>query len=356
MFAAEFRELVSGNLRGPRAQLLRWGLRAAEVPYRFAVALRNRAYDHGVLHVHRVDVPVVSVGNLTLGGTGKTPMVAWLADWFGQRSIRVTLISRGYGAEPERPNDEAEELALRMPHIPHIQNPNRHQAARLAIDQHHCQLIVLDDGFQHRRLARDLDIVLLDAVEPFGYLHVFPRGMLREPLEGLSRADVIGLSRADMVDVPTRAAVRDAVGKMAPAATWCELMHAPRELVNAEGHTAPLEMLAGRRVAAFCGLGNPAGFHHTLQHCGYDVVALRDFADHHTFQPTDIESLAQWAVDSGADAVVCTQKDLVKIQACQLGQKALWAVSIDLKLIGGSNELHSRLEQLLASHRLPQSD
>ena len=224
--ALRFRDLVSGRRRGLWAALLRGGLRAAEVPYTWAVRRRNRRYDTGAAAVHRVAVPVISVGNLTLGGTGKTPMVEWLARWLGDRQVPVGMVSRGYrgarckvsgvrggtrgtgreaGGTPAPQNDEALELAWSLPGVGHVQDPDRVAAARRAIDEFHCRLILLDDGFQHRRIARDLDIVLLDALEPLGFGHVFPRGTLREPLEGLARADVVVLSRADLVAPDRRA-------------------------------------------------------------------------------------------------------------------------------------------------------
>ena len=176
---SEFRDLVSGRRRGIGASVLRAALRVAEVPYGLAMLWRNRRYDRDLARTHRVEVPVVSVGNLTLGGTGKTPMVEWIARHLRAQNVRVTLISRGYGAEAGAANDEALELEQKLPDVPHLQNPDRVAAARTAVDKLDCQLILLDDGFQHRRLGRDLDIVLLDALEPFGFGHVFPGGMLR---------------------------------------------------------------------------------------------------------------------------------------------------------------------------------
>ncbi len=182
--ANHFREIVSGRRRGAGAAVSRGVLRLAEVPYTAAVRWRNRRYDGAHAAIARVGVPVLSVGNLTLGGTGKTPLVEWIARWFGERGVRVGIVSRGYGATNGQKNDEALELELSLPNVPHVQNPDRVAAARDAIERHGCQLILLDDGFQHRRLGRDLDIVLLDASAPFGFEHVFPRGMLREPLAG----------------------------------------------------------------------------------------------------------------------------------------------------------------------------
>ncbi len=184
--AANFRDVVSGRRRGPTATLLRGVLRLAEVPYSLAMRQRNRSFESGRRPSHQVNAIVVSVGNLTLGGTGKTPMVEWLARWFIERGVRTAIVSRGYKSKPGSLNDEGKELAQKLPAATHLQNPDRVAAAQQAIDQFACQLIILDDAFQHRRIRRNLDIVLLDALEPFGFDHVFPRGLLREPLEGLS--------------------------------------------------------------------------------------------------------------------------------------------------------------------------
>ena len=160
---AQFRALVSGHRRGPLAALARSLLWAAKFPYGAAVNWRNRAYDRGSRPIARVEVPVICVGNLTLGGTGKTPMVAWIARWARQQQVRVCVASRGYRAEAGQTSDEGLQLERMLPDVPHLENPDRAAAARLAIDELDMQWIVLDDGFQHRKLARDLDIVLLDA-------------------------------------------------------------------------------------------------------------------------------------------------------------------------------------------------
>ncbi len=149
-----------------------------------------------------------------------------------------------------------------MPDVPHLQNPDRLAAAATAVEEFECQLILLDDGFQHRRLGRDLDIVLLDALEPFGFDHVFPRGMLREPVASLARADVIALSRADMVAPALREELRTIAARHNPQAAWVEMRHAPVRLLSSAGQAAPFTALAGQRIAPFCGIGNPAGFRH----------------------------------------------------------------------------------------------
>ncbi len=343
---SQFRDLVSGRRRGAGAAMLRVGLRGVEVPYTLAVAWRNRRYDSGRAAVHRVPVPVVSVGNLTLGGTGKTPMVQWIARWLRGRGQRVTLVSRGYGAQAGAVNDEALELEQNLPDVPHVENPDRVAAARLAVEELDCQLIVLDDAFQHRRIHRDLDVVMLDALEPFGFGHVFPRGTLREPLRGLRRADVVVLSRADLLEPDERARVHEQVRRHAPEAVWAEVMHAPQRLLSSSGETRPLDTLRDEPVAAFCGIGNPAGFRHTLERCACRAVAFREFPDHHRYGRADVESLADWADRLDVAAVVCTHKDLVKLSVEGLGRHPLWAVTIGIEFLTGQAEMEARLDDL----------
>jgi tetraacyldisaccharide 4'-kinase len=345
--ATEFRKIVSGERRDPVAQLLRAGFHAASWPYGAAVRWRNRGYDRQRREIYRVAVPVISVGNLTVGGTGKTPMVEWLAKWFRQRGVRVCIISRGYGAEAGARNDEALELEQKLPDVPHLQNPDRVAAARLAIDELDTELILLDDAFQHRRIHRDLDIVLLDALEPFGYGHLLPRGLLREPVRSLARADVVALSRADAVDADRRSEIREAAMRHAPHAVWLELAHQPQQLLGVPDISAEIDTLRGLPVAAFCGIGNPAGFRHSLESCGLEVAAFREFPDHHSYDRADIGSLAESARQ--ARALVCTHKDLVKLQTSDIAGVPLWALQIGLSIEKGLASLEEKLQAVLAS-------
>lgn len=330
---------------------MRLALTLAEIPYTIAMRWRNRRFDAGRAAVHRLPIPVVSVGNITLGGTGKTPFVEWVARWFSQRGIRVGIVSRGYGAARgghgiEAQNDEALELERRLPGVPHVQIPDRVEGARRAMLRFGCQAVVLDDAFQHRRLARDLDLCLVDALEPFGYGHVFPRGTLREPVDGLRRADVVVLSRVDLVTAAARRSIRATAARLAPGAAWAEVAYLPQSLVNARGGTAGLAAVAESPVAAFCGVGNPAGFRRTLENLGCRVIAFREFADHYRYTRADIESLIAWADGLDAAAVVCTSKDLVKLGIDRLGSRPLWAVSIVLNFLSGQEAVERKLIEL----------
>lgn len=342
----EFRDLVSGRRQDVAASVLRSALRVAETPYTLALRWRNRRYDLGHANIERVAVPVVSVGNLTLGGTGKTPLVKWLARRLASQGMQPAIVSRGYRATSGNLNDEARELRQSLPNVPHVQNADRVAAARAAMDYHGCDVIVLDDGFQHRRLARDLDIVLLDALEPFGFDHVFPRGTLREPLAGLRRAGVVCLSRADAVSESELQAIRDRVANIAPNIIWCEIKHAPSGLINSARETQPLDVLRGKRVAAFCGIGNPAGFRHTLDSARCEVVAWREFPDHHSFSQADLAELSKMAEEARADLVICTHKDLVKVERDNLAGRPLWAVTIEIEFLNGQGAMEEMLARV----------
>ena len=343
-----FRQIVSGARRGPMALLARGLLTLAEQPYRLAMDCRNARYDNDPRRIHRAGAMVISVGNITLGGTGKTPLTVWLAKWFLLRGVRVALVSRGYGANDGKSNDEAREVAQQLPDVPHIQNKDRVAAAQLAVSKYDSQLILVDDGFQHRRLHRDLDIVVIDALAPFGYDRVFPRGMLREPMKGLRRTDLLVLSRADQVGAETRRQIKQTAARQAPNGAWVDLMHQPSSLIQADGPSTSIDQLRNTPIAAFCGIGNPRGFHTTLQSIGYDVRAFREFPDHHNYGDEDMKSLAKWANQVEAAALVCTHKDLVKINSNRLADIPLWALAIEIHVVVGEEILTSQLNSILA--------
>jgi len=343
-----YRELVSGRWNGPVPAALRGWLAALARPYAWIVRRRNEQFDRGSRPVTRLAASVVSVGNLTVGGTGKTPLVAWLARWLGQRGRGVSIISRGYGARRGAPNDEALELAARLPAVPHFQNPRRAAAARAALAANPDHVLLLDDGFQHRQLARDLDIVLLDALAPFGYDHLLPRGLLREPTSGLARAQVVALSRSNAICEAERQALAGHVRQLAPDAAWVELVQRPTGFVSASGEHVSIDALRGLGVAAFCGIGNPAGFRQTLAECGVVVRDFLELPDHCRYQERELKRVADWLRRcEPAQAVVCTRKDLVKIPHEEIANQRLLALEIEVEIVRGLAELESLLLQTL---------
>ncbi len=351
--ADAFRQLADGSRTGLAADGARLLLAALSLPYGAAVRLRNAAYDVGLLPAARAAVPVVSVGNLTLGGTGKTPLVAWIARRYRERGCRVAIVSRGYGARRGERSDEAAELALVLPDVPHVADRDRVAAVERA-RRDGSQVVVLDDGFQHRRLARRLDIVVVDATDPFGCGHLFPRGLLREPLASLRRADAVVLTRATAISRERRAAIRTALAAAAGQLpeVWIDAGHQPVALAGHDGRRLPLEWLAGHRPAAFAGIGNPAAFRDTLTRLGSAPVAFRAFPDHHPYSDADVRGLADWSAAAGATALVTTLKDLVKLPDAPL-PLPLVALEIALEPLGDAGALERLLDTVWAASGTP---
>jgi tetraacyldisaccharide 4'-kinase len=351
-----FHALVSDRARGVWPGAKRLGLWAASVPYGWGVTLRNRLYDRGWKRSVRAPLPVVSIGNLTLGGTGKTPCVEYVARFFRQRDLRVAILSRGYGSTGGR-NDEALVLEQNLPDVPHLQGADRLSLAAIATEELESEVLVLDDGFQHRRLARDLDLVLLDATEPWGHGYLFPRGLLREPPSSLRRAGAIVLTRCEQASVSQLERLRRVVQNRTSGVPIAEAVHRPVEWVNSEGQTAPLDLVLQHPLAAFCGIGNPAAFQQTLHSLGATSLDFRTFVDHHRYTREDVSQLHAWARQQPAAAmIVTTQKDLVKLRVLQLGGRPLWALRIALEVRAGKDALEARLEQIAGRVRRPDSD
>jgi tetraacyldisaccharide 4'-kinase len=350
-------DLIAGRRRGLFPSLLRGGLAGLALLYRAGWELNDAAWSVGLRRTRRAPLPVVSVGNLTAGGTGKTPFAAFLADEFHARGLGPVFVSRGYGAAPGQLNDEALVLQRLCPGVPLIQNADRLQACRLAQSRHRAQVAILDDGFQHRRLARDLDLVLVDATNPWGYGRLLPRGLLREPRRALRRASLFVLTRTDLVD---RAAVDRLREELAPfGRPILEAIFEPRGLIDAAGIRCDFSSTVGRRLGAFCGLGNPDAFAAALASRGLSLaIPLMRLPDHHRYSSADVSRLACWAAMNGLDDVLTSLKDLVKLPAALPGAPTffqsgrpnsgvrLWAVETQTRIVAGAAELAKALDRL----------
>ncbi len=313
--------------------------------------LRNRLFDVGWKQSHRASVPVVSVGNLTLGGTGKTPFVEFLADFYGNRGQRVGILSRGYGAQDGK-NDEAMLLEDNLPAVRHLQGRDRVALAATAVREKQLDLLILDDGFQHRRLARDLDVVLIDTKQCWGLDFLFPRGLMRESWRELRRANVVILTRCDQVSEQTRGRLREAIARVAPSAVVAEGIHRPERLLSIDGRGGSLDLLNERPVAAFCGIGNPDAFAETLVARGCELIAFRRYPDHHVYSRDDVNCLHEWA--SGLDRpvrLVTTQKDLVKLRSLWTSTAELWALRVRFQFRAGYDELERKLVEVIDNPR-----
>ena len=347
-----FYDLVSGRKTGIIAATLRGGLRLLEMPYCSVVSCRNFLFNKRIVSAHRFSVPIISVGNLTLGGTGKSPMVAWLCRFFLEHNIRPGLVSRGYGKVSSEGNDEFMEMSRRFPTVPHIQDRDRGRAIQKLLQTEQVDLIILDDAFQHRRVERNIDVVLIDATVPFGFGHVFPRGTLRESLTGLRRAHIALLTRSDLVDGAEREKIRQRVLSINPNIIWGETTHVPTSLVSAQSCSAgafvtePIESISGQSVLAFCGIGNPAAFQKTLERCSVRVAKLIPFPDHYHYTARDIETLIRTAQEFNTDSILCTMKDLVKLARMGFLELPLRAVSIEIQFTIGESTVRERLEKM----------
>ena len=294
-----------------------WFSRLLAIPegcYRLLVALdvrraeRRRARGDGPRRLPR---PVVSVGNIVAGGSGKTPVVeAFAREWL-RRGGRPAILSRGYRAGPHG-NDEYQLLCRRLPGIPHVQDPDRFRGGERVLREHPgVDLFLLDDGFQHRALHRDLDVVILDATRPLGYGHLLPRGYRREPWSALRRADHILLTRLDGVSSQKLEILRTFLREQFPRIPVSDVEMISEGLRAADGE---VRNDGFPTCVAFAGIGNPRAFFTGLRRQGYEVVDTRSFPDHHSFDEDDLHDLKSWAAERGASALVCTEKDGVKLE------------------------------------------
>jgi tetraacyldisaccharide 4'-kinase len=343
----ELQKIISGEKKCAGAKLMRLLLYVQAVAvYKPIINLRNRLYDKQWLKSYRLGVPVICVGNITAGGTGKTPMVVWLCRYLLQHGKKVALLSRGYKGSNKTGNDEIQMIRQTLPEVPVVIDPDRVRGGKKAIEKYHPDIIVLDDGFQHRRLRRDLDIVMIDCTCPFGYEAVLPRGLLREPLEQLRRADAIVLSRADLIGADELDAIKNRLnaGETGKLIACCR--HQPKALFRSDDEEIPLSELSGRKVAAFCGIGNPESFPATLNQLGAKVIARKFLPDHVNYNETIVSQLKQWRRDSGADWLMTTHKDWVKLKqfpAVRKWRELHW-LKIELDITEGREQLGRKIE------------
>jgi tetraacyldisaccharide 4'-kinase len=338
--------LTSGIILGPLGAL-----------YGVVTRARLALYRKGALRVHRLAAPVISVGNLTTGGTGKTPLVEWLARWLARENRRPCILTRGYGranagarvvvsdgervlAEASEGGDEPRLLAERLQGVAAvISDADRVAAAQWAFRNLRSNLFILDDGFQHLRVARDLNIVTVDATNPWGGGRLLPWGRLREPARGLSRADCCVITRADQAaniealreEVKCRSGGRPVFLSRARTNGLRPVASLPSKDSREAGLASPLSITeAPKEVAAFCALGNPQSFFTHLRNDGFTLKHQRAFPDHHVYTQSDIEALEREAQSSGARALLTTAKDDVKLRELRF-QLQCYVVEIELE-------------------------
>jgi len=337
--------VISGERRDVVAALLRGLCRVASWGYAAAIAVRNTAYDYGWFRTTKLAVPVISIGNITTGGTGKTPVVAWCIHELQRRGSRPGIVSRGYRSLDGEVNDEALVLERLCPGVPHVQDRDRIRGGQRAIDQFGCDVLVLDDAFQHRRIVRDLDLVLIDALQPWGYGHLLPRGLLREPRSALARSHVLLITRADQITPATCAMLSQELMRHCPQARPVPVRFQPQEWLAVDGTRYPLLNWQAQRVAMFCGIGSPAGFRQSLTGLT-TVIAEQLFPDHHHYTSSDLDQLEQWRHELGITTLVTTLKDLVKIPATHPVANHVFALQIGTEVLENAPEISRALDAI----------
>jgi tetraacyldisaccharide 4'-kinase len=342
---------MSGEARGIGAGLLRAGLAVGEVPYALVTRIRNKLFDARLRKSVRLPRPVVSIGNITAGGTGKTPAVRWLAERLRDGGKKVAILSRGYKSKGGELGDEPSMLQALLNGDGNASpvfvraNAKRARAGQELLHEvggSGVDVFILDDGFQHRQLARDFDLVLIDATAPFGYGHVFPRGMLREPVSGLVRATAFMLTRVDEVESGAIDRAREVLRRYNPSAPLYETVHAPTHLRHAgSAKPIPLDAMRGRPWFAFCGIATPTSFLRQLETLGGTPAGSRAFADHHTYGEKDVAAIVAAASKAGANVLVTTEKDWVKLErlpAVKRLELPLWRLDVKLQFLRVDDE------------------
>jgi tetraacyldisaccharide 4'-kinase len=282
--------------------------------YSAIMRCRNAMYDGGVLKSHSLGKPTISVGNITSGGTGKTPVVRWLAERLLSDGYRPAILMRGYRSDVTGFSDERELLAGYLPDVPVIANPDRIAGAADALARNPpIDTFILDDGMQHRRARRDVNLVLVHAADPFSNGWVLPCGLLREPLAGLSRADAFLLTHADEVDSAAIDRIRATLSRFNPNAPIYLSDHALESVRSTDGAMNPIASLRARRVFIFSGIASPESFSQSIQSAGVELCDAMAFGDHHIYTPADWLNIQSKAQQAKADVIVTTQKDWVKV-------------------------------------------
>jgi len=349
MYPDSYIRYISGDTKGFGASSVRAALSFLSGFYFLGWAAKQKAYDLHLKRSSSVTARVISIGNITAGGTGKTPATIYFARRLVEEGQTVVVLSRGYGRStpPDEPfvvsdgknillspmeaGDEPYLIAKKLPHVPVVVCGKRVKGARVAVEKFSPDIIILDDGFQHIALSRDEDIVVVDCTMPFGFGRLLPRGLLREPLRALKRATAFLLTHADERD---DGHIVDTLKKINPAGDVLKSRHRPVRLRNLKDD-AVLECnsLSGERVLALSSIGNPNAFEETLRKLGADVVCGLRFRDHHWYADDDLEKIRATAQESGVKYVVTTEKDGVRLTLPGGLPENSLALEVELELI-----------------------
>jgi len=326
-------------------------LYAISLLYRRIINLRNRLYDHKIFREIKLSCPVISVGNITAGGTGKTPCVIWLARMLKENGFRPVILSRGYGGKSSQPvnivsdgkdillsnimaGDEPYLIARTLPDIPVITGPKRALTGKTAIEKFGADILICDDAFQHRQIFRDVNLVLLDSKNPLGNNHLLPLGILREPPSALRRADAFILTR-----------YKEATGTIdqlnnANNIPIFRSSHQPVGIVSGDyTRQLTLTQLKGKRVHAFSGIAQPDSFAKAVTDAGAKITAFDIFPDHHYYTTRELENIRHNFIKDKADLLLTTEKDGMRLQEFTDFLSDIYLLCIKMKIIPDENAL-----------------
>ena len=331
--------------------------------YSAIVYARNFCFEVGICKQKKLPCTVISIGNIVIGGTGKTPTVAAIAKLLQRTGSNVAVLLRGYKRQStekilfvsdgknhlcsrDKSGDEADMLAHQLADIPIIVGKQRYLSGEAAIDQYKSSVIILDDGFQHRQLARDLDILTIDATNPYGTGSLLPIGTLREQKSSIKRADIIILTHTDVTETNIEQ-LKTALNELAPNIPILETIHKPTSLYRLnqadKNVTIPLNNLSGKRLLAVCGIGNPNPFVRTLENHNPEIVELLAFPDHHVYTESDIQQIKHQMVQCEAKWIITTQKDEHKLTSLNTDLPIL-VLAIELVFTEGVEVLLDKLQ------------
>jgi tetraacyldisaccharide 4'-kinase len=353
-----YRNLISGRSTRPTAVVLRLFLQITAAGYAAIIGLRNLAYSKSWLKVHTADVPVISIGNITTGGTGKTPLVIWLCKFLQQKNLRCAVLTRGYKTtqnsklKTQNSVDEPAILAESCPQAKIIVNPNRTEAAAEAVNKFGAKVLIMDDGFQHRQLARNLDIVTIDATCPFGYGKLLPAGLLREPVASLQRADAAVITRCDQISESELCQIEKKLQLTNPDMAIAKSIHNPICVKSLAGEKTTIEQLKGKKIFAFCGIGNPDAFLNTIKNSGANLIGSKIYNDHYHYTDSDIDDIHGQANRLEADLILSTQKDHTHAIRNTQYDIPFAYLAVEIKFLSGEDKLKELIKDVLVGKML----
>jgi len=292
---------------------------------------------------------VISVGNITTGGTGKTPLVVWLCRLLGEKSLKCAVVTRGYKSAKGLVSDEPAILARACPKAKVLVNADRVAAAGRAVNEFAAEVLVMDDGFQHRRLGRDLDIVAIDATRPFGYDRLLPAGLLREPKRAIRRADAVVITHYDQSTATDIELLEKQIRRIKPDIVIAKAIHRHRCARGTGEVSYDLDELRQKAIFAFCGIGNPEAFLDRLKAHGMNIVGSRVYNDHHNYTEADFAEIRKQALSLGAEMILSTEKDWVKtaLVAGRFTDILFAYLAVELEFVDGRDRIEGLIDGVL---------